>query len=203
MAGAIGIGGDLHRGTAPEALTRPLIILVGHSGSGKSEVAVNLALAYRELGRQSVLVDLDLVKPYFRSRLVRDTLTAEGVEVVVPEGELLYADIPIIAPAVMSHLALQGRPDNDAKSPVVIVDVGGNDNGARVLGSLSKFIDPKRAELLFVVNANRPLTGDVEAMADMIGFVSRGGHQRRRRPVLRLPHHPPEKGASHFAGHST
>ncbi len=162
----------MRHGTAPNALNRPVIILVGHSGSGKSEVAINLALAVRGRGDRAVLVDLDLVKPYFRSRLVRDLLVAEGVDVVVPHDDRLYADSPVIPPEVRRYLSLGHESATGSDATTVIVDVGGNDNGARVLGSLSGVLLPDRTDLLFVVNANRPLTGDLDAMGEMVQEVS-------------------------------
>ena len=157
---------------ATDALRRPVIILVGHSGSGKSEVAINLALAFGELPRETVLLDLDMVKPYFRSRLVREELAAAGVELVIPSGDRLYADTPVVPPEVMSHLANHEIQPRDAAGKVVIADVGGNDNGARVVGSLSRILNPELTDVLFVVNANRPLTADVEAMSELVGNMS-------------------------------
>ncbi|NLG26180.1 MAG: MinD/ParA family protein, partial [Clostridiales bacterium] len=42
-------------------------VLAGHYGSGKTEIALNLALKLRALGREVALVDLDIVNPFFRS----------------------------------------------------------------------------------------------------------------------------------------
>ncbi|NCO69246.1 MAG: P-loop NTPase, partial [Acidobacteria bacterium] len=49
--------------TALDVLTAPVTVLVGNFGTGKSEIAVNLALAMRARGDEVTLVDLDLVKP--------------------------------------------------------------------------------------------------------------------------------------------
>ena len=61
--------GCMMTGTIPAWLddTR-LTILAGFSGSGKTECAVNLALAIRALNHPTALADLDVVNPYFRSR---------------------------------------------------------------------------------------------------------------------------------------
>ena len=45
-----------------------LIMVVGTYGSGKTEVAVNLAIQLAVDGRRVQLADLDIVNPYFRSR---------------------------------------------------------------------------------------------------------------------------------------
>ena len=61
-------------------------IFVGHFGSGKSEVAINEALATSSRDLRPTLVDLDVVKPYFRCRLLRDTLADRGVQLELPPG---------------------------------------------------------------------------------------------------------------------
>ena len=45
-----------------------LTIMVGHYGSGKTELAVNLALMLAGRKKRVALADLDVVNPYFRSR---------------------------------------------------------------------------------------------------------------------------------------
>jgi hypothetical protein len=138
-----------------------VLVLAGHFGSGKTEIAVNLALELAAL-RQVNLVDLDLVKPYFRCRLARDAVVPRGVRLVAPEGDLSYADLPILLPEVAGLLR---RPDQ-----TTILDVGGDDSGARVLGALGGAI-PDGYELLLVVNARRPSTEDADATLAMMGEI--------------------------------
>ena len=92
---------------ALKALQRPVIILVGPFGSGKTELAVNLAFGMRDCGDDVTVVDLDLVKPYFRCRLAKDALEARGIRLVAPTGNRFYADLPIIVPE--ARAAGQGR----------------------------------------------------------------------------------------------
>lgn len=148
-------------GRALDALASPTTILLGHFGSGKSEIAVNLAFAWRNRGAAVTLVDLDVVKPYFRCRLAKEALEARGVRLVAPEGELFYADLPILGPGVR---AAAGNGDGRR----AIFDVGGDDLGARVLGSVSGGLDRQAADVLFVVNANRPFAEDLGAMRAML-----------------------------------
>jgi len=151
------------RRDAFEALSAPLLILVGHFGSGKSEIALNLAFGFAERGREVSVVDLDVVKPYFRVRLARHELHAKGIRLIVPDDERYYADLPIILPQVRGALA---RDDNG--NARVIVDAGGDDQGVRALGAMADLVDPARADLLFVVNIRRPFAEDQAGLLAML-----------------------------------
>ncbi len=155
-------------GAAPAlaGLTRPITILVGHFGSGKTEIAVNLAFGLRSRGAEVTLVDLDLVKPYFRCRLVRDELTARGICLVAPAGDGFYADLPILVPG-----ALAAARDGAGRGARLIFDVGGADLGARVLGSLSGLLDRTATDVLFVLNQSRPFAEDLPAAQRMLHAV--------------------------------
>jgi Mrp family chromosome partitioning ATPase len=63
-----------------------LHIITGHYGSGKTEFAVNLALAFAREGRRPILADLDIVNPYFCSRERKTALEDRGVRVVLSSG---------------------------------------------------------------------------------------------------------------------
>ena len=151
------------RPDACAALAAPVVILVGHFGSGKSEIALNLALGFRARGEDVSIVDLDVVKPYFRCRQAREELHARGIRLVAPEGEHAHADLPIILPAIR-HL-LQ-RPTGR-----VLMDVGGDPVGARALGSLSDAVVPPSTELLVVLNFLRPYTETVDEAVEMVRAI--------------------------------
>jgi DNA replication protein DnaC len=46
------------------------IVLIGHFGSGKSEIAINFALEAIKT-QPTVLIDLDMVNPYFRHLILK------------------------------------------------------------------------------------------------------------------------------------
>ena len=56
-----------------------LTIMVGHYGSGKTELAVNLALMLAEKKKRVALADLDVVNPYFRSREKGELFEEKGI----------------------------------------------------------------------------------------------------------------------------
>jgi hypothetical protein len=132
-----------------------LILIVGGYGSGKSEVAVNLARHLKASATESVTIaDLDIVNPYFRSREAATRLAEFGVKSIVPPGAQVYADLPVVIPDIKKGI--------ECLDGVLILDVGGDDVGARVLGSLTDAIHPGSYEMLFVLNARRPFTSDID-----------------------------------------
>jgi hypothetical protein len=136
------------------AFSKNLIVIVGGYGSGKSEVAINLARHLAASQAEPVAIaDLDIVNPYFRSREAEEELEALGIASLNPKGGYRYADLPIILPEIKG--AIQKYAGK------VIIDVGGDEVGTRVLSSLSDAFSPSEYELLLVVNANRPFTNDV------------------------------------------
>lgn len=142
-------------------------LLVGHFGSGKTEIALNAALDLAASGGRVTLADLDVVKPYFRSRSARAILSEAGIELLAPTGANVHADLPIIVPQIRSQLQ-----DPDRR---LIVDVGGDDVGARVLGSLSDVIPFDDTDCLLVLNFRRPATPDPERALEMIREIEAVG----------------------------
>lgn len=143
------------RFTSP-SFTKRVLTIVGGYGSGKSEVAVNLARHLSEQRERPIAIaDLDIVNPYFRSREATLRLNKLGIQAIHPGGDYTNADLPIILPGVRGAM--------ERFEGTLILDVGGDDVGARVLGSLSDGMPPDDHELLLVLNANRPFTSTVEA----------------------------------------
>lgn len=127
-----------------------MTVFVGNFGSGKTEIALNYALALTETKKRVQLVDLDVINPYFRSREARDFVASCGVEVVAPVNEYAYADLPILLREVAGTI---GTSDG-----YVVFDVGGDDLGARALGGFSHTLSQAQALVLQVVNQRRPFT---------------------------------------------
>lgn len=124
-----------------------LAALVGHAGSGKTELAVNLALAG---GKGVTLADLDTVNPYFRSLERRQLLERRGVTLIAPEPVWVGADVPALPPALYGLLRDSVRQG--------ILDVGGEAAGARVLRGLREALEPGQLRVVLVLNARRPRT---------------------------------------------
>ena len=143
-------------------------VFVGHFGSGKTEVALNVALEAAERGETVALVDLDLVKPYFRSRALAPRVADRGVRIVAPGGEDGPGEMPIVPPDLSGLFC--------RRESRLIVDVGGDPVGALPLGAVAETLPRETVELLLVVNFSRPKTDSVEgavAMARAIEAAAR------------------------------
>lgn len=164
--------------TAAPALTSPLTphfpalqrvtALIGPYGSGKSELALLLAeLAAAELAGQATaqrryqrvqLADLDVLKPYFRSREAGLAMLAHGVGVLAPPAALAASDLPILTAEMRAAI---GEPTTR-----LIMDVGGDPTGAKALGSMSDALAAAPHDLLLVLNRNRPFMNSVDRVVE-------------------------------------
>jgi len=137
------------------SFSRPIIAILGGFGSGKTEVSVNLAKYLASTGDESVaIVDLDLVNPYFRSREAIKEMESLGIRVIAPRGENYYSELPILLPEV------KGAIEN--RDGIVILDIGGDAQGTKALGSISEVFQPDTYDMLMVLNSRRPQTSDVD-----------------------------------------
>lgn len=149
-------------------LNKRIIVITGHFGAGKTNVAVNLALALQKEGKRVALIDFDIVNPYFRAADNRALLEASGVRTILPTYANTNVDIPVIPAEVSSVFA---DPDVTA-----IFDVGGDDVGATALGVYRQQITAAGYDMLYVCNCYRPLTADpADAAALMHDIHTRSG----------------------------
>jgi len=130
-----------------------IVIIVGNYGSGKTEVAINLAANRKKSGLEVRMADLDLVNPYFRTREAKEQLARLGIELVIPETQFLQADLPILVPAVAGMIR---HP-----SQLTIIDAGGDGAGVTVLATLTDELKVKEINVIQVVNPFRPRTDSV------------------------------------------
>jgi len=143
---------------APEL--KPVTVVLGGFGSGKTEVAINCAVAWARAGRRITLVDLDTVTPAFRSRQAVEALEHAGVSLIAPGGALADADLPAVPGEVRAALGDYTR--------TMLVDAGGDPAGARAVSSLNDLAVCRAAVAWVVVNPWRPGTESPPAIALMI-----------------------------------
>ena len=138
-----------------------LTLLCGHYGSGKTNVAVNLAFYLKEQYNNVVVADLDIVNPYFRTKDSMADFKARGIELICSEYANTNVDIPAL-PADMYRLTVD-------KSITAVIDVGGDDRGAYALGRLVPEIKAEdNFDMLMVINGFRPLTPDAESTIEVM-----------------------------------
>jgi len=134
---------------------KPIIAILGGFGSGKTEVSVNLAKYLARTGDEPVsIADLDLVNPYFRSREAIKEMEALGIRVIAPGGANYFSDLPILLPEVKGAV--------ESHNGKVILDIGGDSQGTKALGSISEVFQPNTYDMLMVINSRRPQTSDVK-----------------------------------------
>ncbi|MEM0528967.1 P-loop NTPase [Zongyangia sp. HA2173] len=134
---------------------KKLYIIVGHYGSGKTNFAVNLAVDLQKRGEKVAIADMDIVNPYFRSADFTELFGKLGVDVVNPPFANTNLDIPSVTAEIDGLL--------ERRDTSVILDIGGDDAGAAVLGRYSQKIkDRGEYELLYVINKSRYLTREAD-----------------------------------------
>ena len=145
-----------------------LTLLCGHYGSGKTNIAVNMALDLREKRENVAVADLDIVNPYFRTKDSSAEFEKAGIRLIVSEYANSNLDIPAL-PQDMYALT-------DDRSLSAIIDVGGDDRGALALGRLApKILEENDFEMLMVINKFRPLTPDAESTLEVMREIEQAG----------------------------
>ena len=139
-------------------------LFCGHYGSGKTNLAVNYAFWLKSQGFNTVIADLDIVNPYFRTKDSLTELEAAGVELISPQFANSNVDLPALPQQVYG--ALQNR------SRHAVLDVGGDDRGALAMGRYTPFLKEENDyEMLFVVNFFRPLTPEAKDALEVMAEV--------------------------------
>ena len=138
-----------------------LTIISGHYGSGKTNIAVNIAKEIAATRSNVALADLDIVNPYFRSKDSELELKEKGIRLICS----LYANSNVDIPALPQEI----YAITDDKSLTAVLDIGGDDRGAYVLGRLApEILKENDYEMLMVINKFRPLTPDAESTVEVM-----------------------------------
>ena len=149
-----------HMLKAADIITKPITVIAGHYGVGKTNLSLNLSIDLAAACEQVMLVDLDVVNPYFRSSDHHEELAADNVKLIAPTFAGTTLDTPALPPEIAAAFQHEGP---------VIFDAGGDDAGATALGvyhdQLQRFADAGELAFYYVVNRNRNLT---ETAADAV-----------------------------------
>ncbi len=143
-------------------------LLCGHYGSGKTNVALNIALKLQKCYNDVCIADLDIVNPYFRTKDSREELEKAGIKLIASEYAGTNVDIPALPQEMYSI--------TDNKDMKAVIDVGGDDRGALALGRISPAILAENDyECLLVINKFRPLTPDAESTVEIMREIEYAG----------------------------
>lgn len=139
-------------------------VFTGHFGSGKTEISINYAINLAKQGKKVAIVDIDIVNPYFCVRDIKDHLEKEyNIKVIASNPHYSNAELAVVPAEVITVF-------ND-KSYDVVMDIGGDDMGAVVLGQFNRYFREEPYEMFFVVNNNRPFTKDSLGTEEYINAI--------------------------------
>lgn len=145
-------------------------VFSGHFGSGKTEIALNYALKLNTEGKKVTIADLDIVNPYFCTRDEQLLLESKGIRVVATPKEYSNAELGTIP---LNTLTIFDDISRD-----VIVDVGGDEQGAIALGQYKGYFNKEAYDMYFVVNTTRPSTSTVEEIIEYITQIEQASRLR-------------------------
>ena len=149
-------------------MNKRVLLLCGHYGSDKTNIAVNLAQAVRREYPTVTLADLDIVNPYFRSKDSAAELEEAGIRLICSRYANSNVDIPALPPDLYAL--------TDDRRMRAIIDVGGDDRGALVLGRLApSILEENDYEMLMVINCYRPLTRDAASTVEVMREIEYAG----------------------------
>lgn len=123
-----------------------LTLICGHYGCGKTNFALNLAEQFSGKGK-TVICDMDVVNPYFRTSDYMERLQSKGIDVVAPVFAGTTVDAPCLSPSVFSVF--------DSGYDYAIFDIGGDDAGATSVSQYARIISQYDYEMLYVINKFR------------------------------------------------
>ena len=149
--------------------TKRVTLLAGHYGSGKTNIAVNMAMMQKKAGYQVALADLDIVNPYYRSKDSEEDLKAMGIELICSPFANSNVDVPAL-PQELYRIV-------DETATNMVVDIGGDDRGAYALGRFAQRLkDENDYEMILVINKYRPLTVDEKDAIEIMHEIEEAGH---------------------------
>ncbi|MCL2056486.1 MAG: cobalamin biosynthesis protein CobQ [Oscillospiraceae bacterium] len=148
-----------------DILREKTLIITGHYGSGKTNLAINLAKSIHSAGTSVTLADLDIVNPYFRTADFRQWAGREGIGLVSSDYAASGLDVPALSPAVDAQIG--------SKETTLIIDVGGDDAGAYALGRYAPRLKASGYLMVYVVNAFRLLTKTPEEALGLLYEIER------------------------------
>lgn len=144
------------------------IILMGNYGSGKTELAMELALSSPNPAK-TLVIDLDMVNTYFRLSDRKGLFEEAGIRLIAPNFASSHVEMLTVPAEIASAFAMDWER--------VIIDLGG-DAGAAALGQyrlklLQARKDGADIQLYNVINTNRPMADTPEKLIRLMEDMER------------------------------
>ena len=141
-----------------------ITLFAGHYGSGKTNIAVNYALKIKAEGHSTVIADMDIVNPYFRTKDSEKELNEAGIRLISSQYASSNVDLPSLPQDLYNVI--------DDKSNYAVLDIGGDDRGAYALGRYApSILKENDYEMFMVINKFRPLTKDVQSTVEVMDEI--------------------------------
>ena len=135
---------------------KKIIILIGNYGSGKTEIALNMAVRAAAEGKRTQVIDLDKINDYFRMSDHVKLLDEKNINLVSPT----FAGAGLTQTNMSAAVGSAFAQDWD----LVVFDVGGD-----------AALEPGQLEVYDIINVRRPMSETPEKIlklkADMEGFA--------------------------------
>ena len=143
---------------------KKIVILIGNYCSGKTEIAMNMAMLSASQGKRTQVIDLDRINDYFRMSDHIQMLIDKCINVVSPSfvGKGLTQTV---RPAQVASAF-------DSDWDLVIFDVGGDQAGALSLARYHQdfaALEPGQLEVYDIVNVFRPMSESPEKIIKLKG----------------------------------
>lgn len=136
-----------------------VISVTGALGSGKTEFTISLARTLAASNKEVVLADMDIINPYFCLRTLSQFPEQEKLSLLLPPGESKWGDMSFINPNIRTKIY--------DKTSQLILDVGGDSQGALSLKQFEREIKSEGYDLIFVINPYRTHTRTLNELSEM------------------------------------
>ena len=143
---------------------KKIVILLGNYCSGKTEIAMNMAMLSASQGKRTQVIDLDRINDYFRMSDHIQMLIDKCINVVSPS----FVGKGLTQTVMPAQVASAFDSDWD----LVIFDVGGDQAGALSLARYHQdfaALEPGQLEVYDIVNVFRPMSESPEKIIKLKG----------------------------------